>query len=58
MENVRKYENVKLESTEMRRNYLLSEPNYHTAKFFTNILWAIEMRKTQILVNKPVYLGL
>ena len=57
MENVRKYENVKLESTEMRRNYLLSEPNYHTTKFFTNILWAIEMRKTQILVNKPVYLG-
>ena len=38
MENVRKYENVKLESTEMRRNYLLSEPNYHTTKFFTNIL--------------------
>ena len=58
MENVRKYKNVKLESTEMRRNYLLSEPNYHTTKFFTNILWAIEMRKTQILVNKPVYLGL
>ena len=58
MENVRKYENVKLESTEMRRNYLLSEPNYHTTKFFTNILWAIEMRKTQILVNNPVYLGL
>ena len=58
MENVRKYENAKLESTEMRRNYLLSEPNYHTTKFFTNILWAIEMRKTQILVNKPVCLGL
>ena len=58
MENVRKYENVKLESTEMRRNYLLSEPNYHTTKFLTNILWAIEMRETQILVSKPVYLGL
>ena len=27
-------------------------------KFFTEDLLAIEMRKTQILMNKPVYLGL
>ena len=33
-------------------------PNYHTANFFTENLLAIEMRKTQILMNKPVYLGL
>ena len=26
--------------------------------FFTEDLLAIEMRKTQILMNKPVYLGL
>ena len=30
----------------------------HTTKFFTENLLAIEMRKTQILMNKPVYLGL
>ena len=36
----------------------LSEPNYRTTKFFTESLLAIETRKTQILMNKPVYLGL
>ena len=58
MENVRKYGNIKLVTTERRRNYLLSEPNYHTTKFFTENVLAIEIRKTQILMNKPVYLGL
>ena len=57
MENVRKHRNIKLETTERRRNYLVSEPNYHTAKFFTENVLAIEMRKFQILMNKPVYLG-
>ena len=58
MENVRKHRNNKLVTTESRRNYLVSEPNYHTTKFFTENLLAIEMRKTKILMNKPVYLGL
>ena len=57
MENVRKDRNTKLVTTERRRNYLVSEPNYHTAKIFTENLLAIKMRKTQILRNKPVYLG-
>ena len=55
---MRKHRNIKLVTTETRRNYLVSEPNYHTTKFFTENLLAIEMRKTQILMNKPVYLGL
>ena len=58
MENVRKYRNIKLVTTERRRNYLVSEPNCHTTKFFTENLLAIEMSKTQVLMNKPVYLGL
>ena len=40
------------------RNYLVSEPNNPTTKFFSVNLSAIEMKKTQILPNKPVYLGL
>ena len=40
------------------RNYLASEPNYDTTKFLTKNLFAIEQRKTQILMNKPVYLGI
>ena len=58
MENLRKHRNIKLVTTERRRNYLVSEPNYRTTKFFTENLLAIEMRKTLILMNKPVYLGL
>ena len=30
MENMRKDRNIKVVSTEPRRNYLVSEPNYHT----------------------------
>ena len=48
--------NNKLVTTESRRNYLVSKPNYHTTKFFTENSLAIEKRKTQILMNKPVYL--
>ena len=55
MENVRKHRNIKLVTTERRRNYLVSESIYHTTKFFTKNLLAIEMRKTQVLMNKLVY---
>ena len=50
-----KTRDIKLVTTEKRRNYLLSKPNYHTKKFFTENLLDIEMRKTEILMNKPVY---
>ena len=57
MENVKKHRNIKFETTERRRNYLVSETNSHTPKFFTENLSAIEMRKTQILmfININVY---
>ena len=37
MENVRKDRDIKLFTTERRRNYLVSEQNYHTSKFFAKI---------------------
>ena len=58
MENVRKYRDIKLVTTEMCRNCLVSEPNYHTKKLFTENLLAIEMKKTHIIMNKHVYLRL
>ena len=48
MENVGKHRNIKLVTKERRRNYLVSELNYHTTKIFTENLLAIEMTKTQI----------
>ena len=58
MENERKHRHIKLVATERRTNYLVSEPNYHTTKFFTENLLVIEMKKTLIVMDKPVYLGL
>ena len=58
MENVRKHRDIKLVPTERRRNYLVSETNYQTTKFFSENLLAIEMKKTKVLMNKPLYLGL
>ena len=46
MENVRKQRAVKLVTTDKRRNQLASEPNYHTVKYFSENLGAIEMRTT------------
>ena len=42
---LKKYRDIKLVTTERRRNYLVSEPNYYTARFFTENLLAIEMKK-------------
>ena len=47
----------KLVSTEARRSYLVSQPNCHTTIWFSD-LQAIEMNKTKVTINKPVYLGL
>ena len=58
MENVRKRRDIKLVTTERRRNYLVSELSYYTTKFFTEHLLANKMRKTEILMNKPTYIGL
>ena len=55
---LQKQRNIKPVTTKKRRNDLVSEPNYYTKKFFTENVSTIEMRKTQILINKPVYLGL
>ena len=61
MENVRKHRDIKLVTTEKRRIKLVSEPNYHTGKLsmkFSENLLAIEMKKTSVKMNKPLYLGM
>ena len=55
-ENMR--EHRRRRKKEKRRNYLMSEANYHTTKFFSKNLLAREMKKTQIIMNMLVYLGL
>ena len=47
MENVRKHRDIKLETTEKKkRKYLVPEPNYHSNKFLSENLLAIEIMKT------------
>ena len=48
IENVRKHRDTKLAATDKRRNQLASEPNYHTTKYFSENLIAIEMKKTKV----------
>ena len=58
MENVRKHRDIKLVTTEEQRSKLVSEPNYHTTKHFTENLLGIEMKKTKVTMNKPLHLGI
>ena len=58
MENVRNHRDIKLITTEVRRNYFVSEPNYHSANIFSDNLLAIVIIITQARMNKLVYLGL
>ena len=45
--NVRKHIDIKLVTAERRRNYLVSEPNYHNTKLFIENLLAIEIKKNK-----------
>ena len=58
MENVKKHRDIKLVTTDKRRNQLASEPNYHTSEYFSENLMAIEIKKTKVKMNKPIYLGM
>ena len=57
MENIRKHRDIELVTNHARRKKLASEHNYHTCKYFSENLIAIEMRKTKIHMRKPVYIG-
>ena len=52
MESWNRY--IKLVTTDKRRNQLASEPNYHTTKYFSENLMAIEIKKTKVKMNKPI----
>ena len=56
MENQRQNRDIRLVTTERRRNYLVTECNFHTTKFFTEKLLAIATKKTEVAMNKPVHL--
>ena len=58
MQNMRKHRDIQIVITDEKRNKLVSEPNYHTTKRFSENLLVTEMKKTKLKMNKPVYLGM
>ena len=58
MENMRKHRDIKLVTMDKKRSKLVSEPNYHTINLISEDLSIIEMKKTKLKMNKPIYLGL
>ena len=58
MEKMRKHRDIKLVTTDKRRNQLASEPNYHTTKYLSEDLMAIEMRMIKVKMNKPIHLSM
>ena len=57
MENIRNHRDIKIVTTNKQRNKLASEPNYHTTKNISKNLLIIKMKKTEVKMNKPIYLG-
>ena len=58
MENVRNHRDIKLVTSGKGRKRLVSEPNYHSCKKVSDHLRAIEMKKTRVKMNKPLYIGM
>ena len=57
LQNDRKHRDIKLVTEEYKRNKLASEPNYHSTKCISKHLLVMEMKKTEVKMNKPIYLS-
>ena len=49
---------ITLVTTDEKRSKLVSEPNYYTINLISEDLSIIEMKRTKVKMNKPIYLGL
>ena len=59
MENIRNRVDVKLVNTKEKLRKLVSKPNLKSPpKIFSENLVSVHMRKTSLLMNKPIYLGM
>ena len=55
---MRNHRDIKLVTSDKRRKKIVSEPNYHSHKKFSENLMAIEMKKTIAKMTKTLYLGM
>ena len=57
MENVRNHRNIRVVTTDKKRSIPASEPSYHSTKYISKDLLIMEMKKVEVKMNKPMYLG-
>ena len=57
MENIRNHRDIRLVTNNKKRKILASEPNYHATKHISEDLLIMEMKKRELYMNKPIYLG-
>ena len=57
VQNDRNHRDIRLVTTEAKRNKLASEPNYQSTKCISKHLLVTEVKKTEVKMNKPIYLG-
>lgn len=58
MENIRNRRDINLVTNEVDAKKLISKPNYRGKTIFCETLAAIQMKKTKLVFNKPVYVGM
>ena len=57
MENIRNHKGLKLVTSQERYTKYVMKPNFKDGYPFSKVLFAIEIEKAEIKMNKPVYLG-
>ena len=58
MENIRNRVDIKLVNNKKQAEKLSAKPNFKHCNIFSEDLVAIHMKKTRLVFNKPVYLGM
>ena len=58
MENIRNRKDVKLVNSVEKLRKLIAMPNFANRKIFSENLISVHMKKTNLTINKPVYLGM
>ena len=58
MENIRNRKDVKLVNSVEKLRKLIAKPNFVNRKIFSENLKSVHMKKTNLTMNKPVYLGM
>ena len=57
MENISNHKNMKLVIIKQKYEKYVMKPNFKDGRPFSKDLFAVEMGKTEIKINKSVYLG-